>query len=59
MTLSLLILLVVVLLAALGIKLLRSAARREPGRVCHAPGCEHENRKDAKFCGRCGAPLND
>jgi hypothetical protein len=56
---SLVILLIVVLLAAVGISLIRATTRRESGRVCRAPGCDHQNRNDAKFCARCGAPLPD
>ena len=58
-SLSLLVLLAVLLLAALGIRMIRAAARRDPGRICRAPGCDHQNRSGARFCARCGAPLND
>jgi hypothetical protein len=56
---SLVVLLIVVLLAVAGISLIRAAARRTPGRACRAPGCDHRNRGDAKFCAQCGAPLTD
>jgi hypothetical protein len=58
-SLSFLVLLAVVLVAALGIRMIQAAARREPGRICRAPGCDQQNRSGAKYCARCGAPLND
>lgn len=52
------ILLSVVVLAVTAIRIIRAAGRQRR-RVCRAPGCDQANRKDAKFCARCGAPLNE
>lgn len=62
MNAQILFLLLVLLFFVCGIALIRRARQHNlrvwGEKVCPGGGCRFRNRPDAKFCGRCGRPLD-
>jgi hypothetical protein len=55
---TLVVVLLVGLLLAAGLLILVIGGRASAGHPCPQPGCEHRNPPEARFCRKCGRPLD-